>query len=146
MVADALSCITAEINTNVADTTRTEYTIQKTEKLINEFNPKIIFQKDSKQQLSTKTHFNKKLRRTISESIFEKNKLVQILAKLLKSNKTYTILAPDDIFKTIEETFLEYFILTKMYKVIRCTNSGKRIPHRGIDETVAHLKRKNRKK
>jgi len=48
--------------------------------------------------------FKNKMRRTISETYYDKQNMADILKQILKPNKTCAIFAPDEIFKIIEET------------------------------------------
>jgi len=49
------------------------------------------------------------MRRTISETHYDKENMTTILKQILKPKKTCAISAPNEIFKTIEETMIEYF-------------------------------------
>lgn len=171
LVADALSRVVVDVNmkdrNSVAGTcgdtihSASEHLddhIYISEKPLNDFNYQLVFKYGLPSESVTEVVFKRKNRHTICELVFNEENITQILKKYLKPNKTIAVFAPDEIFSKIQDSYKKFFANSKIYNVLRCTNFLTDLleakdqecqienyhisnNHRGIDETVAHLKR-----
>lgn len=129
------------------------------ERPINEFNLQIVFEKTHrKPPTSLEVIFRNKHRRTFRLPTFTEENITKILKEYLAPNKISAVYADDDTFKLIQKVYSKYFSNTKILRLIRCTEilidvtdndeQNKLIydyhmknNHRGINETLRHLKR-----
>lgn len=163
VVADALSRSRPEVdievnNIDAGNSNNLATSIPTVEKPLNEFNWQIVLAEGIPASCKASTPFKNKLRRTITEPSFTTDIVLDVLKKTLKPNKTCTIYASDNIFKIVQDVFSEHFLHKKLFKLLRCATLLKDITnptdqekivndyhnnsnHRGIDETLMHLKR-----
>lgn len=102
--------------------------------------------------------FKNKQRRTIRRQEYNESTMVDICKQYLAPNKLSAIMADDETFKILQSTYSKYFAQSKLFKLIRCKilledirnpdDQDKLINeyhsnhnHRGIQETLEHLKR-----
>jgi len=158
VVADALSRIVVELNTNEARPITSDTEILTSNRPINEFAIQIILKIADCANDLLETPFKNKLRRIISRPLFDDQTMIDVLKTALRSNKTHAIYTTDTIFESVQKIYAAFFAPSKSYKIIRCTTylDELRTPeeqveyisdyhiknnHRGIDETVSHIKR-----
>lgn len=130
------------------------------ERPLNEFNLQLILENSDRQPSNLLSIiFRNKQRRTIRNPNFSEDNIIDIFKQYTPPNKVTAIFTTDDnIFRTVQNVYSKYFARCKTFKVIRCTellddilnedDQDKTIReyheknnHRGINETLAHLKR-----
>lgn len=166
--ADALSRV--EINTSeTSDSQDTIHSalqnlgdgIPISERPLNEFSFRLIFQKTDLRynpKDMTKIFFNTKKQVTIRRNDLDKEEIIlEKLKSYLIPKKTIGVHTDDNTFKLIQSTFSKYFS-NSTSKLVRCKSIRKDVEnidsqeqlimeyhnqsvHRGINETVLHLKR-----
>jgi len=158
VVADALSRV--EIQTNcISNSLPNSLTNSKSiiisDRPLNEFKAQYIFEIGNEEKTRNCILFKNKFRRTTSKVSFDLDGITDILREILALSRIHAIFATDSIFKLIQEAYLKYF---QNYKIIRCkylltdvtttleqqsvvTDYHLKNNHRGIEETLNHLKR-----
>lgn len=129
------------------------------EKALNEFNMQFIFEKsDIGSPMTLETVFKNKQRRIIRRLNFDENTMTDILKMYLPPNKLCAVFTDDNTFRIIQQTYSKFFSDNKLFKIIRCTEKliditqndkqdelirdyHEKNNHRGINETLLHLKR-----
>lgn len=129
------------------------------ERPLNDFNIQIILQKSNiGSPMTLEIIFRNKQRRTIRRQEFNESTVTDILKQYLVPNKLSAIMSDDDTFKVVQNTYSKYFAHNRLFKLIRCKIFLKDIRtnddqdklindyhnnnnHRGIQETLLHLKR-----
>lgn len=130
------------------------------ERPLNEFSLQTILEKSDKgSPMTLETIFKNKQRRTIREPDFTEDTITDIFKKFLSPNKLNAIYTNDDIFRIVQSVYSKYFSANKTFKIVRCKqlltdvrtadeqenlikNYHNSFNHRGIDETLLHIKRK----
>jgi len=87
---------------------------------LNHFNCQTIFCTGTTTLIQVETPFIHKVRHITPEPMHTFNSVTNTLQTILKTNKTFAIFAPDDIFKIIEESYNNYFFENDLYKIVRC--------------------------
>ena len=130
------------------------------ERPLNELNFQIILENAiSFPCTSVEKLFKNKQRRTIRMQNFTEDYIREVLFKnFITPNKTNAILTDDQIFKKIQNVYSQFFLRSKIFKIIRCTEILIDLPdsdvqdnlilsyhvknnHKGINETLVQLKR-----
>lgn len=166
--ADALSRMQPEIfmadtesitatNGETAQSAEDTSNIQTTEKPMNDFKTQVVLKVGERTNRTVEIPFKSKTRTTFTDKEFTEDKIIRILKEILKPGRTTAVMANNDIFKIIQETYKTYFSEQK-YTIIRTTillneiyeqkdqetliiQDHRNNNHRGIDETTLHLKR-----
>ena len=128
------------------------------ERPLNDFNTQLVFENSDRESTRIENFFKNKQRRTFKMTIINEETLTELFKKFLVPKKMTAIFTNDDIFRTIQTVYTKYFSKNKSFKIVRCTEKlidveeedvqeslireyHKKHNHRGINETVAHLKR-----
>lgn len=129
------------------------------ERPLNEFSLQLILEESNqKPQFQLMTLFKNKQRRTIRIPDHSEPTITGILKRYLAPNRLTAIYTGDEIFKSLQSTYSKFFSQSKLFKLIRCTEVLEDITdndkqdqiiqdyhnnnnHRGINETLLHLKR-----
>ena len=129
------------------------------EKPLNEFNLQVILEMNDKgSPMTVETIFKNRQRRTIRRTTYDENIMIDILKKFFPHRKQTAVYTTDEIFSILQTTFSKYFSQNKSLRLLRCTEILKdirkpdeqehvirdyhnRSNHRGINETLLHLKR-----
>lgn len=133
--------------------------IHISEKPLNDFSLQIILEKSNQNpSVSVKTPFRNKQRRIIKKPEFTEEIMIDIFKKFTPPNKLSAIFTDNDTFRIVQSTYSKFFAHNKIFRLIRCTEILKDITendeqdriikeyheannHRGINETLLHLKR-----
>lgn len=145
----------SDINTIHSNEENITRFIPISEKPINYFPQQVILKLESKTKNTLQILYKTHKRRIIHKNIFDEQTLIELIKQFVNPNKQTAILTDDVTFKTITSLHQRFF---NHYKLIRCmklindvTSSDEqdklisdyhdKSNHRGITETLEHLKR-----
>lgn len=130
------------------------------ERPLNEFNLQVIFERDrTGSPMTIENIFRNRQRRILRREQFNEGIMLDIFKEYFPPNKQTAIYTNDEIFAIVQLTYSKYFSQAKTFRLIRCTeiledimteekqeeiirDYHERSNHRGINETLSHLKRK----
>lgn len=134
--------------------------ISISEKPLNEFNLQIILEKTSDiDSMLVEAPFVHKKRRIIKRKEFSEEIITDIFKQFLAPNKLSAIFTDNETFKIVQSSYSKYFSNSRVFRLIRCTEVLEDVAniedqeriikeyhqknnHRGINESLSHLKRK----
>lgn len=129
------------------------------EQPLNEFSLQLVLETSNRRSQTTlKMPFRNKQRRTIRMQEFTEPTIIEIFKKFIPPNRLTAILSSDETFRIIQEVYSKHFSHSSNFKLVRCMelldeiaesdeqdtlirNYHTKNNHRGINETLAHLKR-----
>lgn len=129
------------------------------ERPLNEFNIQLILKTSERDRpVTLQMLFKNKQRRTVYKQHFSEDSITNIFKQYLPPNKCCGIYTDDETFRIIQSVYSKYFSNSKIFRLIRCTEILSDVTendaqdqiitdyhnnnnHRGINETLLHLKR-----